>query len=526
MRMSVLGIRRYVTFINTVTIVMVIASSRGHLCPIHAKMFSGSRGLNVWSNKHSVRGRENLMKRVLSNGRHFCTHNRGFRFFDADATRPRNGIKHHNGDILDTLQAMERSDCFEDDEMSNDLPCRDDDDESFLMYARLDSIKSHDDSVHCNFMPPMKKNLQNLIRGCYFACPGEAYYQPKRRLSTHDWGEETLITSLRTLKEKVIDVIPPTIRRKRSSGPAIPSLPDELDETLEEEPSPAILSGIIQQIVPSNIWNALTGREFFFPSVLSGLVRTGIQTALLESEECIEWNPADTKTRKLLEMSDKNAIRKALDEDDVLVWIGKFKVEGHGSHLPIVRTASVLPMSPKDMASLLMDSSKVQTYNKMSLGRSDEIILQEGIDTEAKAGSMAIGGEAKIVRNLTKPPLSKKLMEFVTVMYARRLESDDNVGVGIMGGNHQDGYIVVSRAVSGGQWGRLNLEDAESERARSEILLGVNLIRSIPGDTKRCEVIAVTHCNSPFVPKMLAGSVGVKGAVDFVRDVRALFGNA
>jgi hypothetical protein len=300
----------------------------------------------------------------------------------------------------------------------------------------------------------------------------------------------------------------------------------EQGDEVEEEPSPAILSGIIQQIVPSNIWNALSGREFFFPSVLSGLVRMGIQTALLESDDDIEWNPADTKTRKLLEMNDKNVLREALNEDDVLVWIGKFKVEGHGSHLPIVRTASVLPISPKDMASLLMDSSKVQTYNKMSLGRHDEVLLQEGIDTDADSGRMGIGGEAKIVRNLTKPPLSKKLMEFVTVMYARRLESMDHVGVGIMGGNHQDGYVVVSRAVSGGQWGTLNLEGQESERTRSEILLGVNLIRSIPGEANRCEVIAVTHCNSPMVPKMLAGSVGVKGAVDFVRDVRAMFGTS
>jgi hypothetical protein len=173
-----------------------------------------------------------------------------------------------------------------------------------------------------------------------------------------------------------------------------------------------------------------------------------------------------------------------------------------------------------------MDSTKVQSYNKMSLGRKDEVILQQGIDTDAESGSMGIGGEAKIVRNLTKPPLSKKLMEFVTIMYARRLESDDHVGVGMMGGNHQDGYVVVSRAVSGGQWGTLNREGEESERTRSEILLGVNLIRSIPGESNKCEVIAVTHCNSPLVPKMLAGSVGVKGAVDFVRDVRAMFGSA
>ena len=43
-------------------------------------------------------------------------------------------------------------------------------------------------------------------------------------------------------------------------------------------------------------------------------------------------------------------------------------------------------------------------------------------------------GVAKIVRNLANPPLDKKIMEFVTVMCARRLTPDDNKGVGIMGG--------------------------------------------------------------------------------------------
>ena len=50
----------------------------------------------------------------------------------------------------------------------------------------------------------------------------------------------------------------------------------------------------------------------------------------------------------------------------------------------------------------------------------------------------------------------------------------------------------------------------------------MNLIRNVPGEPNKCEVVAVTHCNSPSVPKMLAGSVGVKGAVDFVRDIRAM----
>jgi len=399
-------------------------------------------------------------------------------------------------------------DCFEDDISSPDA-----------MYATLESVVQKDSPPSSN---SMKSSVQKMIRGCYFVCPGEAYSGSS---NTNDGQGQVLLASLRTVKERVQNATPkkinfpsPATTTKEANSPII----DEEGEALTE-PSTAILSGIVKPLIPTNIWNSLTGREFFFPSVLSALAKTGIQTVLPSSSEFIEWKPADTKTKKLLALNDDKAVRSALADKDVLVWIGKFKNEGHGSHLPLVKTTSILPLAPRDMASLLMDSEKVKSYNKMSLGRADEVVFQEGIDNDADESPMGIGGEAKIVRNLTKPPLSKKLMEFVTVMYARRLKADDNVGIGIMGGNYEDGYAVVSRAVSGGQWGSVNQDGEESERTRSEILLGMNLIRTVPGEAGKCEVTAVTHCNSPSVPKMLAGSVGVKGAVDFVRDIRAMF---
>lgn len=200
-----------------------------------------------------------------------------------------------------------------------------------------------------------------------------------------------------------------------------------------------------------------------------------------------------------------------------------------------------------------MDSSKVQSYNKMSLGRKDVVVFQQGVDTESGsdsitssgASSFALNGEAKIVRNVTKPPLSKKLMDFVTLMYARRLQEEDNVSPGYLGGgttassggdgdNEEQSYIVVTRAVSGGRWGSNNTsrdsstkktdddDDDTEEMIRSEILLGVNLLQSIPGEPDKTEVTAVTHVYSPSVPTMLAGTVGVKGAIDFIKDIRDL----
>lgn len=251
-----------------------------------------------------------------------------------------------------------------------------------------------------------------------------------------------------------------------------------------------------------------------------------------------------------------------LNDGQVLVWIGKFMNkknskkdvvdEGYGSNLPLIKTVSVIPLSPKKFAELLMDSDKVQSYNKMSQGRKDIVVFQRGVDTQADSddsaasgnimrSTFALDGEAKIVRNVSKPPLSKKLMEFVTLMYARRLKVDDNVSAGYVGSSVSDAddksYIVVTRAVSGGRWGgpsgtsegvkaRGGANEAsntdEEEMIRSEILLGVNLLRTIPGEPEKTEVTAVTHVYSPSVPTMLAGTVGVKGAIDFVKDIRAL----
>merc|ERR1711957_78038 len=115
-------------------------------------------------------------------------------------------------------------------------------------------------------------------------------------------------------------------------------------------------------------------------------------------------------------------------------------------------------------------------------------------------------------------------------MYARRLTPEDNVGVGIMGDGIQDvdggssiGYVVMSRAVGGDNWRRggtvpsvvskgndeNNSNKNKSEMTRSEILLGVNLLRSVPGQPNKTEVTAVTHVKAG-VPAMVATKIGVK----------------
>ena len=441
--------------------------------------------------------------------------------------------------------------------------------------------------------------IHNAMNHCYNTSPGAMY---------------TSSLLKREKKKKTMTQSQPS----STSTLPLPLPPQQQEDTEEiiQEPSQHILAGIVKPLIPKSIWESLTGHEFYYPSTLSNLIQTGIRIAnvlpssiksndedVIDDEDgCyVDWKPADTKTKKLFESTrstnnnrnyDGNhdddggdddgheSIRHALmNEDQTLVWTGKFihtknkmiTDQGYGSNLPLVKTISIIPLSPRKFAELLMDSNLVQSYNKMSLGRKDVVVFQQGVDTKGDASSssststsssssssFALDGEAKIVRNVTKPPMSKKLMEFVTLMYARKLNKHDNVNAGYFGGgplnksndNDNDNgtgssYIVVTRAVSGGRWsvsnqGQGNNNDgvttrggsshdeeneqkaSDEEMTRSEILLGVNLLRSIPGEPNKTEVTAVTHVYSPSVPTMLAGTVGVKGAVDFVKDIRAL----
>ena len=118
----------------------------------------------------------------------------------------------------------------------------------------------------------------------------------------------------------------------------------------------------------------------------------------------------------------------------------------------------------------------------------------------------------------------KSLLEFLTCMHARKLRPGD-MSVLLSPDEEPDGYIVVSRAVTGGEWSNDDGSDSKNDgekRVRNEILLGVNILKAVPGEPDKTELTAVTHVYSPMIPLMLAKSAGVKGAVDFVRDIRAL----
>jgi len=305
--------------------------------------------------------------------------------------------------------------------------------------------------------------------------------------------------------------------------------------TTGAKPTPHQLQSATLPLIPKSTWESFTGNEFFHPETYDGLVSTGVlmgTTAM--SAEYVNWS-GDKKTDKFIKEhgssnddsegdAKSSSWYESLDSSqEVLVWSGKFigdKGELYGAELPIIKTTSIIHKSPKYLAELLMDSTKVKAYNKMSLGRDDVEVFQSGVDTTEEEGKFGNVGESKIVRNLTRPPMVNSNLEFVTCMHARKLSQQD---LQTLSSNNSDpnqptaGYIVVSRAVTGGQW---NSDD--SNNVRNEIILGVNILRQVPNEPDKTELIAVTHVYSPMIPLMLAKNAGVKGAVDFVRDIRSL----
>mmetsp|Transcript_32567 Transcript_32567/g.74932 ORF Transcript_32567/g.74932 Transcript_32567/m.74932 type:complete len:177 (-) Transcript_32567:7-537(-) len=171
---------------------------------------------------------------------------------------------------------------------------------------------------------------------------------------------------------------------------------------------------------------------------------------------------------------------------------------------------------PLSKAELILDSQRVKVYNKLSTGRTDEMILQSDIDTNVEDGKFG-PGETKIVRNLTKPPFVKRSIELVSLMHCRRV---------VAPGSPDPSYVIVTRAVNQRPDDELVSESA-ADRSRSEILTGANLVRPLRiGGALASDLTCVTHMNGPGIPAMLVRKIASTSARNFVQDLRSALENA
>jgi hypothetical protein len=189
--------------------------------------------------------------------------------------------------------------------------------------------------------------------------------------------------------------------------------------------------------------------------------------------------------------------RPTLDEQAVFVWTGSFKHGLYGSELPAVRSCGIVNMSAKALTELLVDSSRVKEYNKLCLGRQDLVTFQDNMDSEGPFGRSI----TKVMKSESK--LIRKSLIFVSVMHAKELEDGS-------------GYLIVTRAVHTPE------ERGGKNDSKSEIIMGVNLIRKVEGaEDSRCLMTNVNHLRSPMVPMMIAKRMGLTHAVGFINNIRS-----
>ena len=264
---------------------------------------------------------------------------------------------------------------------------------------------------------------------------------------------------------------------------------------------------------PKELWIALNNGDEthapIAPVAVERLSDFGWRTSLDKTM----WTP-DSKTDKALKkahtpdwvkdtFANKGKIRlnasTTADEQNVFIWMGNFKHGLYGSELPAIRACGIVNMSAKALMELMIDSSRVKEYNKLSLGRDDLVTFEGSIDRPGPFGNSV----TKVMRSESKPPMIRKILVFVSLLHAKELEDGS-------------GYLIVTRAVHTPE------AKGPANALQSEILMGVNLIRKIEGaEDSRCLMTNVNHLRSPMVPMMIAKRIGLSAAVSFVQDIRA-----
>mmetsp|Transcript_3677 Transcript_3677/g.5493 ORF Transcript_3677/g.5493 Transcript_3677/m.5493 type:complete len:438 (-) Transcript_3677:37-1350(-) len=243
-------------------------------------------------------------------------------------------------------------------------------------------------------------------------------------------------------------------------------------------------------------WVQLTLGSSDIQSAVKALVKAGL--GFISSDSL--WK-ADKKTEKILQEM-KSRRKFVMDQDGtpqdtaVLMWSGKIQHKILGYDIPVFRASGVIAMSTEDLVNLLLDSSRIHEYNKISQGRTDEIVYMNELRT---------GGLTKVVRSKSKPPIVSKPLVFVSLIHSRKLVPDDRQG---------EGYLIVTRGVT--------LENEKHDPNASEILLNVSLIKKIEGVDEKCEMINMNYVSMPTIPQFLMKNLGYNGAISFFSDLRAL----
>jgi hypothetical protein len=283
----------------------------------------------------------------------------------------------------------------------------------------------------------------------------------------------------------------------------------------------SLSSSLHSSYSPSPLHKHLTVEDLFFVDndiafILDRLFGLGYQVATDESDR---FHPT-AETRRILEKHNDSSHENAAVREwpaqlwhaaagkGVLTWIGSVDHVGFGHDWPVVKARGVVSTTPRELVQFLLDSVQVQRYNKLSQGRNDVLVLQDEINTTAEESVYGFAGTAKIVRAFVKPKMLPKTIEMLSLLYAKPLE------------HAPDSYMIVSRSVWEDDSGASSIPKNNNNLLRSEMLLGVQLVRPCPDG---CELTTITHVFSPGVPEIMAKRLAPSNATSTIREIQAIF---
>jgi hypothetical protein len=219
----------------------------------------------------------------------------------------------------------------------------------------------------------------------------------------------------------------------------------------------------------------------------------------------IDWKP-ERSTSKYLRNMRQLSIMDCYEnlEKNVLIWSGKYRgPKYYGSDNPFFFARGIVKRSPREFLNLMWDSSRTHEYNQFSLGRKDVVVIEDNLPEGGSYG-------AKVIKSETSVPFTGLSVTLSVLMHARALE-----------GGSEDGFIIVSRSLSSGMAGcHVSPAQRVEMNAKNEVLLGVNVMRAVPGKPELTDLLSISQVSSKMVPQFLAFKIGMMGVEDFFKTVR------
>ena len=188
----------------------------------------------------------------------------------------------------------------------------------------------------------------------------------------------------------------------------------------------------------------------------------------------------------------------------VCIWVGKYLGEKyHGSENPFFMAQGVVDASPLVIFNLLWDSKRTKTYNKHCVNREDvlTVLKDEGMN------------RAKVIESETKVPFTSMSVRLCALMCSKPL-----------GNRPEDGVVIFSRSLGRGPNGYHSSKTAGLCRSsKNEVILGVNILRPVPGRPDLCDLISISQVDASILPPFLKSRVGIFAVEDFFKHIRAAF---